>query len=163
MADSTSPFSWIAVFLSWSPLVCIAETRTAPPGIDLSVESRNKGSNLLLSGAAVLLNLVDGTIHGGDGLQCLFLSIRDGDGIAGNLVLEWAGDLAQGAEDVARVHFAQTPGTNGFSAGLAVGVDFHADVFLAAGNSLHAGISGKGLVKGDLLVHGRHLPPFVNT
>ena len=44
--------------------------------------------------------------------------------------------------------------TNSVVAGLAVGVDLHADVFLAAGNPLHNGISGKGVLKGDLLVRG---------
>jgi len=43
---------------------------------------------------------------------------------------------------------------DGFSASLAVGVDFITNVLLAAGNPLHSGISGKGVLKGDLLVSG---------
>ena len=65
--------------------------------------SANRGGNVLLSGAAVLLDLVDGAIQGVDGLPRLLLSLGHGDGVAGNLVLEGAGDLAQGAEGVAGV------------------------------------------------------------
>ena len=50
--------------------------------------------------------------------------------------------------------FGDAKRTNSVVAGLAVGVDLHADVFLAAGNPLHNGISGKGVLKGDLLVCG---------
>ena len=49
-----------------------------------------------------------------------------------------------------------TFGANGLSAGLAVAVDFVTNALLAAGNSLHGGISSKGVLKGDLLVRGRH-------
>ena len=57
--------------------------------------------------------------------------------------------------------FNSTFGTNGFSAGLAVGVDFVADVLLAAGNPLHNDISGKGVLKRDLLVCSSWLHPTV--
>jgi len=77
------------------------------------------------------------------------------------LVLERAGDLAQGAEGVARVLFDAALGTNGFSAGLAVGVNFVTDVLLAAGNPLHSRISGKVVLKGDLLVSSSWLHPAV--
>ena len=48
--------------------------------------------------------------------------------------------------------FGDAKCTNSIVASLAVGVDFHADMFLTAGNPLHGGISRKGLLKGDLLV-----------
>jgi len=54
-----------------------------------------------------------------------------------------------------------TPGTNGFRASLAVGVDFVANVLLAAGNPLHNDISGKGVLKRDLLVCSSWLHPTV--
>jgi len=111
----------------------------------------------------VILNLVDDAIEGVDGLPRLLLPLGHGDGVAGNLVLEGAGDLAQGAEGVARVLLDCTPGANGFSACLAVGVDFDANVLLAAGNPLYGGISGTIVVKGDLLVRGSEFSSFVST
>ena len=62
--------------------------------------------------------------------------------------------MTQRVEGVARVPLRNAPGTESIMAGLAVGVDLHANVLLAAGNPLHGGISGKGLLKGDLLVSG---------
>ena len=50
--------------------------------------------------------------------------------------------------------FGDAKRTNSVVAGLAVSVDLHANVLLAAGNPLHGDISGKGLLKGDLLVSG---------
>jgi len=78
-------------------------------------------------------------------------SLCDGDGVASNLVLEGAGHLVQ-ANVMTSVTGQDTPGTNGFRASLAVAVDFHANVLLAAGNPLHSGIFGKGVLKGDLLM-----------
>jgi len=130
-------------------------------GINCGVNRGKEGGNLLLSSAAVLLDLVDCAIQGVDGLPRLLLSLGHGDSVAGNLVLEWASDLAQGAEGVARVLFDAALGTNGFSAGLAVAVDFGTNVLLAAGNPLHGGISGQGVLKGNLLVLGRHFHVLV--
>jgi len=59
--------------------------------------------------SSVEIWLVDGAIQGGDGLSRLLLSLDDGDGVAGNLVLEGIGDLAQGAECVAGVLRCQFP------------------------------------------------------
>ena len=121
-------------------------------GINSSVKSGEKGGDVLLSGAAVILDLVDGAIQGGDGLLCLLFSLGHGDSIAGNLVLKWAGHFVQEANVMAFVTCQDTPSTNGFRASLAVGVDFITNVLLAAGNPLHSGISGKGVLKGNLLV-----------
>ena len=102
----------------------------------------------------MILDLVDGAIQGVDGLPRLLLPLGHGDSVAGNLVLEGAGDLAQGAEVMLGMFLDATFGTNGFSAGLAVTVNFVTNVLLAAGNPLHGGISGQGVLKGDLLVSG---------
>ena len=96
----------------------------------------------------MLLDLVDGAIQGGDDL----FSLARGDGVAGNLVPEGISDLAQGAEGVARVLLAQTLRADGVGTGFAVGVNFYSEVFLAAGNPLHDGISGQGVFNGNLLV-----------
>ena len=53
-------------------------------GINCGVNRGKQGGNFLLSGAAVLLDLVDGAIQGVDGLSRLFLSFGNGDGVAGN-------------------------------------------------------------------------------
>jgi len=108
--------------------------------------------NFLFSRATILLNLDDRAIQGGDGLSRLLLSPSHGNGVAGNLVLKRAGDLDQGAEGVARVLFDATLGTNGFSAGLAVTVDFVTNMFLAARDSFDSGVACHSFVKGDLLV-----------
>ena len=106
-------------------------------GIHSSVESGREGGYILLSCNAVLLDLVHGGIQGCNGLPRLLLTLGVGNGVAGNLVLEGAGDLAQGTEGVARVFLAQTEQANGVVAGLAIGVDFGANVLLAAGNPRH--------------------------
>ena len=124
------------------------------PGIELGVKGREYRNDLLFGGAEVHLDLVDDAIQGVDGLPRLLLSLGHGDGVVGNLVLEGAGDLAQGAEVMLGMILDATFGANGFSAGLAVAVDFISDVLLTAGNPLHGGISCKGLLKGDLLVRG---------
>jgi len=53
--------------------------------------------------------------------------------------------------------------TDGIVAGLAVGVDLGADVFLAARNPLDWGISGQSLFKKDLLVRSGGLALFVGN
>ena len=121
-------------------------------GINRGVNRGKQGGNILLSGAAGILDLADSAIQGVDGLPRLLFSLGHGDGVASDLILEWAGDLAQGAKGVARVLFNSTLGTDSVVARLAVGVDFVTDVLLAAGNPLHGGSSGKGVLKGDLLV-----------
>jgi len=127
-------------------------------GIHGSVESGNKDGDLPLSCGGVLLDLVEGAIQGGNGLPRLLLSLGVGDGVAGNLVLEWAGNLAQGTEGVARVLLAQAERANGVVAGLAIGVDFGANVGLAAGNPLHLYFPLKHIVNRDQLVRGGHFP-----
>jgi len=131
--------------------------------INCGVDRGKQGGDVLLSGAAVILDLVDGAIQGADGLSRLLLPLSHGDGIAGNLVLEGTGDLAQGAEGVAGVLFGDAKRTNSVFAGLAVSVDLHANVFLAAGDPLHGGISGKGVLKGDLRVSSRSFAFFVRN
>jgi len=101
-------------------------------GIHSSVKSEREGGNLLLSGGAVLFDLADG--------------------VAGNLVLEWTGDLAQGTEIMLGVLLDATFGADGFSAGLAVGVDFHANVLLTAGNPLHLHFPLQHIMNRDQLV-----------
>jgi len=130
-------------------------------GINSGLNRGKQGGDVLLSGAAVILDLADGAIQGVDGPPGILLSLGHGDSVAGYLVLERAGDLAQRAEGVAGVLLAQTLQANRIIAGLAVGVDFITDVLLATGNPLYGGISGKGLLKGDLMVHGRHFHPSV--
>jgi len=134
------------------PLIMHLRYQDSATGNDSSVESGNKGGDVFLSGAAVILDLVDGAIKGVDSLLRLLLPLGNRDGVAGNLVLEGAGDLAQGAKGVARVLLHSAHRTQGIVAGLAVRVDFHANVLLAAGNPLHGGISGQGILKGDLLM-----------
>ena len=102
----------------------------------------------------MILDLGDGAIQGVDRLPRLLLFLGNGDCVAGNLVLEGAGDLAQGAEVMLGMFLDAALGANGFSAGLAVAVNFVTNVLLAAGNPLYGGISGKGVLKGDLLVRG---------
>jgi len=119
--------------------------------------------NLLLGGYAMLLDLVDSVIQGGDGFPRLFFSLIDGDGVASDLVLEGACDLNQGAEVMLGMLLDSTLGTDGFGAGLAVGVDLESDMFLAAGDPLHGGISSQGLLKGDLLVRGSSLAFLVGN
>jgi len=109
----------------------------------------------------VLLDLVDGAIQGGDDLLCHLFSLARGDGVASNLVPEGISDLAQGAEVMLGMFLNCTFGANGFSAGLAVAVDFHANVLLAAGNPLDDGISGQGVFNGNLLVSSSGLASLV--
>ena len=52
-------------------------------GIDSGVNRGNQGGNVLLRGAAVILDLVDDAIDGVNGLPRLLLSLRNGDGVAG--------------------------------------------------------------------------------
>ena len=123
----------------------------------------NKGGDVLLSGAAVIFDLVDGAIQGVDGLPRLLLPLGNGDGVTGNLVLERAGHFFQWADLVVSMISNSTLGTDGIGAGLAVSVDLHANVFLAAGNPLHGGISGQGFLKGDLLMSGCGFAFFVRN
>jgi len=132
-------------------------------GVDSSIEGGREDGNILLSGAAVILNFVDCAIQGDNCLPGLLLSLRNGDGVAGDLVLEGAGDLAQGAESVAGVFFNRTHRTDSVVAGRAVGVDFHSDVLLAAGNSLHLHLSLQRIVKWNQLVRGRHFEVAVDS
>ena len=138
-------------------LILHLRNKHSPTGIDSSVESGDKGGEVLLSGAAVILDLVYGTIQGGDGLSRLLLSLGHDDSVAGNLVLEGAGNLAQGTEGVARVLLARALQANSVVASLAVGVDFHANVLLAAGYPLHLHFPFQRIVKRNQLVGGRHL------
>ena len=111
----------------------------------------------------MILDLVDSVIKDVDGLPGILLSLGHGDSVAGNLVLEGASDLAQGAEVMLGMFLDATFGANGFSAGLAVTVNFVTNVLLAAGNPLHGGISCKGVLKRDLLVRGCGFSSLVNT
>jgi len=52
------------------------------------MNSRDEGGNVLLSGAAVLPDIIDGAIQGVDGLPRLLLPLDGDDGVASDLVLE---------------------------------------------------------------------------
>lgn len=125
-----------------------------------SVDGGKEGSNLLLSGSAVLLDLGDGAVHGGDGLLGCLLLLSHVDGVVDDLVLKGIGHFIQGNEVVLGMLVHHALGTNRLVAGLAVGIDLESDVLLAAGNALGGGGSSKGVIKGDLLVIGSnfHFP-----